>query len=330
MEPDEVVLSDIHIDTTDIERTKGTYELIGKYPVFLSRFVFRRILEKESEEKDKGVLIKDGMMFDKDGDLILSRQQERIYQDVIIIEHTLSTHLPDVGLQVWPGCMLLCDFILDNYTSFENQLIVELGAGVGLASITAALFAKKVTATDSNLLALELCRRNASNNQHIHRNYENEPPTIDVHKLNWQQLQCHEGAFVEDLATCFDVLHSANVIMAADVIYSDDKTDSLFQTISEIMRNAADSQIFYLSVEKRLNFTLDCLDVACPAYEYFCACIKQFHAKVIPEIPQYFKYKRSKYLELWQITSQKSSEEEKRNKSEKAVHKMSKNTNNRL
>lgn len=57
----------------------------------------------------------------------------------------------------------------------------------------------------------------------------------------------------------------------------------------------------------RLNFTLEDLDVACPAYEHFQDCVtylcgltgvagEKFVAEIVPSIPQYFEYNRTQYL----------------------------------
>lgn len=64
-----------------------------------------------------------------------------------ISEHKKSTVLSEVGLQVWRGAFLLNDFILSNRDLFSNKKVLELGSGVGLTSILASIFAKKVICT---------------------------------------------------------------------------------------------------------------------------------------------------------------------------------------
>lgn len=66
---------------------------------------------------------------------------------VIISEHKASTTLKLVGLQVWRGALILADFILHNNDIFHDKNVLELGSGVGLTSIAAALYAKEVIAT---------------------------------------------------------------------------------------------------------------------------------------------------------------------------------------
>jgi len=61
-----------------------------------------------------------------------------------------------VWLQVWLGCLYLCDFITDNYHIFRNATVVELGAGVGLASIVASIYAHQVFCTGNSSILLVL------------------------------------------------------------------------------------------------------------------------------------------------------------------------------
>lgn len=62
-------------------------------------------------------------------------------------EHSISTALNLVGLQVWRGAFLLADYILHNANLFHGQTVLELGSGVGLTSIVAGMFAKEVICT---------------------------------------------------------------------------------------------------------------------------------------------------------------------------------------
>lgn len=62
-------------------------------------------------------------------------------------EHKKSTVLSEVGFQVWRGAFLLNDFILSHREIFSNKNVIELGSGVGLTSILASIYARKVICT---------------------------------------------------------------------------------------------------------------------------------------------------------------------------------------
>ena len=49
--------------------------------------------------------------------------------------------------QVWQGSLLLCDYIMDKPDVFADRIVLELGGGMGLSSITAGVMAKTVFCT---------------------------------------------------------------------------------------------------------------------------------------------------------------------------------------
>jgi len=92
---------------------------------------------------------------DEDGDLVPLRKNVIDEDcDIITIEHHLSTTIKDVGLQVWRGTLLLCDYIIHNEDRFEGCTFLELGAGLGLCSIVVGRVAKKVFCTGMQGLKL--------------------------------------------------------------------------------------------------------------------------------------------------------------------------------
>ena len=82
------------------------------------------------------------------------------------IEHSHSSSVDLVGLQVsrsccsrwtitmapcvqvWRGALLLADFLLADPALVAGSRVLELAAGTGITSLTAAMFARSVTATD--------------------------------------------------------------------------------------------------------------------------------------------------------------------------------------
>lgn len=116
-------------------------------------------------------------------------------------------------------------------------------------------------------------------------------------------------------------LQRASLIVAADVIYSDDLTDAFFSTLERLMMQRPE-KVAYLALEKRYNFTLDDLNVVANGYsrcrsylrdEGECNDLKSrslpcFVGKRIDltQIPQYVReYDRGNDVELWQIKYEK-------------------------
>ena len=85
---------------------------------------------------------------DSDGDQVLKRRRAG-RSGTLKLRHALATPLPDVGLQVWRGALLLCDYLLARPALVRGATILELGAGCGLCGLLAAGTARRVFVTDN-------------------------------------------------------------------------------------------------------------------------------------------------------------------------------------
>jgi methyltransferase-like protein 22 len=108
-------------------------------------------------------------------------------------------------LQVWRGALLLNDFILHNPEKFANKTVLELGSGVGISSIVASIYAKKVICTDINVGGMvDLIKRNLDLNKH----YQREKSNIEVMELNFLDEKYE--------LNLDNALKTVNVALAAD------------------------------------------------------------------------------------------------------------------
>ncbi|NWI18824.1 MET22 protein, partial [Crypturellus soui] len=205
----------------------------------------------------------------EEDDAFEDEEQEHICSDVIKIEHTMATPLEDVGKQVWRGAFLLADYILSKWDMFRCCTVLELGGGTGITSIIMGTVAKRVYCTDVGEDLLAMCERNVALNKHLIDQGSNE---IKVKELDWMQADfCTdlEAPYSWSEAEIADLHDHCTVVMAADVFYDDDLTDALFRMLYRITHNLKNSCTVYLSIEKRLNFTLRHMDVTCEAYSHF-------------------------------------------------------------
>ncbi|NHQ59129.1 methyltransferase domain-containing protein [Chlorobium sp. BLA1] len=109
--------------------------------------------------------------------------------------------------EIWPSAITLSTFIADELP-LEGKRIVEIGAGVGMASIVAAWKGASVLATDYSLEALRFIRYNALKNR----------VKVETERLDWRLVQCREQ---------FDLLFAADVLYERvnllPIVYAIDK-----------------------------------------------------------------------------------------------------------
>ncbi|XP_038065686.1 methyltransferase-like protein 22 [Patiria miniata] len=249
---------------------------------------------------------------DEDGDLVVVRKRRSHceLQNVIVINHSMATTLDSVGLQVWQGCLLLCDFLLTHREMFKGRVALEMGSGVGLASIVMATAASHVFATDTGTNVLEMCQRNIDHNCHNLVGYSDkseEKAVVQVRELDWLQStkSTDDPGPFQWSDKDIEKLEEVTVIIAADVVYDDDLTDAFFNTLIRLMSTGKDKTAF-LALEKRLNFTIQDLDVTCKAYDHFRWHITRltssqdvkYCVELLPiDFPLCFQYRRTEQLE---------------------------------
>lgn len=244
----------------------------------------------------------------------LDDEDDKSFNDIIKIEHTMATPLEDVGKQVWRGAFFLADFILSKPLMFRGATVLELGAGTGLTTIIMATTAKTVYCTDVGEDLLSMCKRNVTLNRHM---MEPTGGDVRVRQLDWLQYDLCTDADMEFSWTeeeIADMYNNTKIIIAADVCYDDDLTDGLFRTLYRLCSNFPHTCTIFISIEKRMNFTLRHMDVSCDAYNHFRHCLSQLQDMVdgrcsfrVERLPsnfaQFLLYERIEQLELWKVTA---------------------------
>ncbi|TRY92879.1 hypothetical protein DNTS_009312 [Danionella cerebrum] len=342
----DTVLSDVHLLLPNACHLMHRLNGVGQ-PVFISKFrILRNCEDKESIEDlpVRECSEASDVPRDEDGDLdvirrprhtnckrnavcpiILSQsaassgdedEEGEDALDIIKIEHTMATPLEDVGKQIWRGALLLADFIMGHKSLFKDATVLELGAGTGMVSIAMGIIAKTVYCTDVGEDLLSMCHRNVTlNRQH----FETQERDIKVRQLDWVADDFSTDADVKFSWTDAEVadLHdNATFVIAADVCYDDDLTDAFFRTLYRLSCNMRHPSTTFISIEKRLNFTLQHLDVSCEAYDHFRHCLDQLQEmkdgkmrftveSVKSCFPQFFQYERVDQLELWKVTAER-------------------------
>ena len=107
-----------------------------------------------------------------------ARQRSSVQTYALWYQLQRETDVHRVGHQLWGGGLLLMDFLLSNQLQLQSTAILELGCGVGLASVLAAqLGAQHVLATD---VGAELLQSVAAS---VERNHC--ASQVSVRELDW-------------------------------------------------------------------------------------------------------------------------------------------------
>ena len=253
---------------------------------------------------------------DSDGDLVVSRRKL-----VLNIEFSMKTLLSDVGLQLWRASFYLADYLIHNPTLTRDSTVLDLGAGLGVCSLIAALNAKMVYCTD-----LPHIVQQAEKNFHINRDFLKEmsskEPQIKFKQLDWSMFK--ELDAIDFDSADPDALNKISVYLAADVVYDNLITIYFMNCLYSLMthfgnnndRNAV--KTCFVSNEQRVNFSCELLKSGDTAFSYFRKCLDELDNYIDEEkqvgfrvcqvecddLPHYVcNYKRNKYLSIWKIES---------------------------
>ena len=174
--------------------------------------------------------------------------------DWIITEHSLSSSVDLVGLQVWRGALLLADYILANPSLLAGKHVLEVAAGTGVTSMVAAMFARTVVSTDVDRGdILPLIRRNAGRNREALASCDFSVTELDFFWSSWPEELRKHGS-------------ECDVILAADVVYDKDITHHFFKTLTSLL--SLGPKVALIAIEKRLHAGEDG-EIVAPNYEIF-------------------------------------------------------------
>ncbi|KAH3765774.1 UPF0563 protein C17orf95 [Pelomyxa schiedti] len=133
---------------------------------------------------------------------------------------------------IWASGLVLADYIFTNRQQFEGKRVLELGAGAGLAGLTAASVGSNVTLTDANCsLCGENCNANAS-----------------IFSVLPKVIQFEWGRFTEEVES----LGGVDIIIGADTFYDNtDEYEDVIASVEFFLRKSPPSAFFLTAYQQR-------------------------------------------------------------------------------
>mmetsp|Transcript_32910 Transcript_32910/g.49677 ORF Transcript_32910/g.49677 Transcript_32910/m.49677 type:complete len:273 (+) Transcript_32910:167-985(+) len=142
-------------------------------------------------------------------------------------EHDGSVSMPGTP---WPASYELVNYMThpSNRNQFQDKTILELGSGLGICSIVAALFLKprRVVATDGSSTSLGLLHRNIQ--KYKLQSLNDNDGIIQVHSLDWGK------PLSNNVRQSIHPKDYPDIVIASDVVYPRSDRIALKQTLQEV------------------------------------------------------------------------------------------------
>ncbi|XP_050283292.1 uncharacterized protein LOC126723678 isoform X2 [Quercus robur] len=128
---------------------------------------------------------------------------------------------------VWPGAMLLNDYLSKNDEMLQGCSAIELGSGVGITGILCSRFCRDFVLTDHNDEVLKILKKNVD--LHASSENPNDCAGLVAEKLEWgnsdqinQILQKYSGGF--------------DLVLGADICFQQSSIPLLFDTVKQLLQ----------------------------------------------------------------------------------------------
>jgi predicted nicotinamide N-methyase len=119
--------------------------------------------------------------------------------------------------KIWPAALAMSAYLLEEKHWVADKHVLELGAGIGLPSFTAAQFAKSVVVSDADTDAVELLNKNSQS-----MNLNN----VSAMQANWN--------------THIIPFPGVNTLLLSDVCYDPEQYDQLVRLILSYKEQGTD------------------------------------------------------------------------------------------
>ncbi|XP_010557462.1 PREDICTED: protein N-lysine methyltransferase METTL21A [Tarenaya hassleriana] len=182
--------------------------------------------EKEIEGEEEEIVCLDESFFIND-DYQLTRFTFGSHVLQLYCLQSASTDFDLTGQLVWPGAMLMNDYLSKNAELLQGCSVIELGSGVGITGILCSKFCRKVVLTDHNDEVLKILKKNIDFHDSLRS--PDSPVELEAAKLEWGH-KCQLGEILQKHNGGFDL------ILGADICFQQSSIPPLFDTVEQLLR----------------------------------------------------------------------------------------------
>ncbi|CAI9781318.1 unnamed protein product [Fraxinus pennsylvanica] len=113
----------------------------------------------EGEGEDDEIVCLDGSFFIDDNYQLTTFTFGSHVLELYCLQSS-STDFDLTGQLVWPGAVLLNDYLSKNVETLQGRSVIELGSGVGITGMLCSRFCREVVLTDHNEEVLKILKKN--------------------------------------------------------------------------------------------------------------------------------------------------------------------------
>ncbi|XP_038901029.1 protein N-lysine methyltransferase METTL21A [Benincasa hispida] len=181
-------------------------------------------MEREEEEDD--IVCLDPSFF-VNNDYQLTTFTFGSHEIELLCLQSASTDFDLTGQLVWPGALLMNNYLSGHSHLLQGCSIIELGSGVGITGILCSKFCHKVVLTDHNEEVLKILKKNIQ----LHASPESlgNSAGLAAEKLEWgnsdqitQVIDKYSGGF--------------DLILGADICFQQSSVPLLFKTAERLLQ----------------------------------------------------------------------------------------------
>jgi len=141
------------------------------------------------------------------------RNVDDMVDDISVDAFNVDERLP-YWADLWPSAQALAEYVLENYGTFADRSVLELGCGLGLTALAISLTGpKRFVASDYEESALNATRRNFNRNRIA--------PVPELLLLDWR---------------CVTLEQRFDIIAASDVAYEERFFDPLLDLFDALLK----------------------------------------------------------------------------------------------